>query len=716
MNRIAHGVCVAVALTLTIAVAIQAAATDDMVRDRQVLVEFKRGVIELPEATTSAPLEDVSIAPEAVRSLLVSHGVEVVAKAFPDFDLADTLGVARRTGKVVRLSDLSRIYSLELQGPADPENLALLLGTLDEVVIAQAPNVSSARLDWREPPSDPYLYEQGGPYDDVFVGSANRDTPTNDPYLFRQWGLYDDEIPGYEGSIDAPEAWEITTGSANICVGILDAGFVMADPADDHEDLADRILEPRGLNDCGYDADPDSMEAHRAFFVAGTVGASTDNGIGVAGVDWNCRLMSKRVMDEDASEKYDTIVAAAEHCDILNCSWGDGYHWLLARAFANAYKLNCVTVASMGDEVASTERQYPAASGQGVIAVGKNTPGGWPAGNRYGNHIDVTAPAETYNCYEPMNSYGWMQGTSASTPYVSGIAALLLSVNPDLRNDDIEHIIRVTADDITHSPASVGWDSVTGMGVAKASRALEALLPPYEVCHWSASGASNYSNLGNYTYTFFDVPGIVNGTYCYVKLYDVRKNVTFPSSFVSVPNVWGRGTDMMEGGYSSANPNFGLGWCEVIDGSTTLTGCTLKTYVFDVYNVMGQHIGWFPCEPGQVTYAYTAHGCRNPGTGVADGDTGSTERPVLQLTSRNPSRGGATFAAVMPGAAGGTVRVFDVAGRLVRIVWQGRLARGERVFEWDGKDVDGRPVASGVYYARLETDLGAAGGKVVIMR
>ena len=622
----------------------------------------------------------MDIASSAVESLLVASGVELLGKAFPDFDMADTLGVAHRTGRIVRLSDLSEIYTLRLSDAGARESLAEGLRSLGDVVFAQPSPEDMGHVLSIDPPYDPEFGEQ-----------LNLD--------------------GSVGDIDALEAWAITTGSADVCIGILDAGFVMDCPSDDHEDLTDRILLPRNLSDYGHD-DND----YHGFATASTAGAMTNNGIGVAGVDWNARLMSKRVLDVGGpTDQYDKIMGAAVVSDILNNSWGsDEWHWIVQRAFMNAYKLNCVSVASMGNEQGSSDPLYPAAYGQGIVAVSCSGLDGGYVASRHGNHVDVAAPCFSYVCYIPPGEYRASGGTSMAAPQVSGIAALLLAERPDLRNDDIEQLIRITAIDIEEDPAYPGWDPYTGTGRVSALRALEALRPPYSLSYWTASGATSYTHIGDYQRTFIDVPQLPNGVY-QTKMYEVFRDVTFGQSFISTPNVWGRGLDMMDGGYSAQNPNYGLGWCKAVDGSITLSGCTLRTYVYKVYNISG-FIGWFPCEPSQVTFAYSAHGCLNPGTGVAGGDHSASGSVVLQLASVNPSDQGATLVAGIPRTTSSTLRVFSVTGRVIRTLWQGQLTPGEHPFVWDGMDAHGKPVASGVYYIQLETEQGAAERKVVIVR
>jgi hypothetical protein len=86
-----------------------------------------------------------------------------------------------------------------------------------------------------------------------------------------------------------------------------------------------------------------------------------------------------------------------------------------------------------------------------------------------------------------------------------------------------------------------------------------------------------------------------------VKKYEVRHDVTFPKPFASTPYAWGRGAATI--GYSAANPNFGMGYCDFI--SLTSAGGTLRTWVYDVWTVGGDHVGWIPCAPGNVNFAYT---------------------------------------------------------------------------------------------------------------
>jgi len=298
---------------------------------------------------------------------------------------------------------------------------------------------------------------------------------------------------------------------------------------------------------------------------------------------------------------------------ILNNSWG-GYEYstTIRMAFANAYKLNVVSVASMGNDNTSSV-SYPAGFGQGIISVGATNRNDvrweWDQhnGSNYGAHIDVVAPGDQiWSTLPYTNQYQSWTGTSMAAPHVSGIASLMLSVNPSLYNDDIEQIIKISADDVNdpNDPTTgPGWDTGTGTGRVNAKKALDLIRSPNTVNHWTASGGSSVGNTGYYKMTFYSTPGLASGVYL-VKRYDVRKTVTFPQSFESTPHVWGRG--VATNGYSMANPNFGMGWCDVVSNNNT--SATLKTYVYKVYNILGQYLGWYPCQPSQVTFAYTVLG------------------------------------------------------------------------------------------------------------
>jgi hypothetical protein len=178
-----------------------------------------------------------------------------------------------------------------------------------------------------------------------------------------------------------------------------------------------------------------------------------------------------------------------------------------------------------------------------------------------------------------------------AAPIVSGLAALLKSYNNTLSNGDIKQIIRSSADNV---PA--------GFGRINAGRAL-ALVRDNQLRHWIATGGTIVSSTGQYTATFISTSGLAPGTYI-VRRHEVRRTVTFPEQFQQIAGLWER--EVGNTGWSMANPNYGRGFAEIV--SSTSSGVTLRTYVYEVWGLTGQSLGWRPTRPENVTFAYTVLG------------------------------------------------------------------------------------------------------------
>lgn len=344
--------------------------------------------------------------------------------------------------------------------------------------------------------------ERSGAFDEVLFNVFIKvDATPNDPQYANQWNL---------SRVVMSSAWDISTGSSNIIVAVIDVG------ADyNHEDLIGNRWPRIGYDFYDNDSDPyPSDSATHGTAVAGILGAVTNNSIGVAGVagGWG-GVGGIRVMHLDAGwrdangHEWIGVSASAQAIDsaaawgarVINMSFGsrDAYSvWESAiNRAVNNYGVVCV--ASSGNYLSgqSTTVRYPAAYSN-VIAVGAtiendnrkalNDGSGEPGwGSCYGPELDVVAPGIRIRTtdltgtigYGPGNYYDRFNGTSAAAPHVAGLAALILSVNPSLTWQQVRETIRLSADKVP----GMGGQNFTneyGYGRINANKAVRNLYVP----------------------------------------------------------------------------------------------------------------------------------------------------------------------------------------------------------------------------------------------
>jgi len=331
------------------------------------------------------------------------------------------------------------------------------------------------------------------------------DKVPNDPSFNVQWA---------HALIHSQGAWDNTTGSVTEIIAIIDTGIDEA-----HPDLAGKIVA--GWDYVDNDSDPHDLNGHGTH-VAGIAAAMTNNGEGVAGMDWSARIMPIRVLD-DVGSGYSADVAegirwACNHgARVLNLSLGGPADETLLGAVDDAYAAGCLVVAAMGNEGSATPK-YPAAYDH-VLAVAATGPSDTRAlYSNYGAHCDVAAPGGTANhdpngIYSTMPTgdaymitefgfspnYDYVSGTSQATPYVSGLAALLWTLQPSLTPDQVQSTIQSTAMDL----GAAGWDAYYGYGRIDALAAVCTFVPPAVPV---LSAISNTDGDGAYLVDWNDVP------------------------------------------------------------------------------------------------------------------------------------------------------------------------------------------------------------------
>jgi len=319
------------------------------------------------------------------------------------------------------------------------------------------------------------------------------DNIPNDPNFSNQWAL---------SKLNLPAAWDVTTGSSDIVVAVLDTGLDVT-----HPDIGSKntytgkdVLN----NDFGIQDD----NGHGTE-VSGVIAANTNNGQGVAGISWGAMIMPVKVLGSDGSGPSDVIMNgirwAADHgANIINMSLGGGSSGfgqiMWQDAIDYAYNKHISIVVSAGNNwefldpsdttyyapaelnhviVVGAINQYDADCRPGILGNADNC--GWPynpghnAGTGHGPALDVVAPGSS-NIWTTQLGGGYQPsfgGTSASAPFVSGVTALMLSRNPGLTPAEVEDIIKHSAYALdpyaeNHPNWSFGWGRIDAFAAVKA--------------------------------------------------------------------------------------------------------------------------------------------------------------------------------------------------------------------------------------------------------
>ena len=282
---------------------------------------------------------------------------------------------------------------------------------------------------------------------------------------------------------------------------------------------------------------------------------------------------------------------------------------VLYDAISNAYDNNVVLVAAMGNEYQQGNPiEYPAGFYE-VIGVGQtNNSLERVETSNTGPNIDVSAPGSYYTTSRN-NSYAYLGGTSSATPVVSGVAGLIISQGMDrgfnLTNDDVKHILEITADDI--ESYGLGWDEETGYGKVNAYNALQLLDEPNALYHYTSTGGTSVKLQTLDQWILIDGRWeLAPGMYLSVDQYKITKHVVFDVPFCSIPQVWMR--ERQSKSLSYGNPNGGQPFCIITNVSNTGFDLEYVTY-YVRYNLAGQTLNkWFPAAPASTYVAYTAVG------------------------------------------------------------------------------------------------------------
>lgn len=392
----------------------------------EILVKFYPG-----DVPSNQSLADLSVYKPEIYRLLNKAGVNLIDSQ-PLIPHRDRSGLGQvNSGKPVQFE---RIYRLRL---SDNKDVSTVINQLS----------SSLYFESVEP--------------NYFLQAA---VVPNDNYYFQQWGLT---------QINASEAWDLEQGTDANTIAILDTGLDL-----NHPDFVGRLwTNPGETPDNGIDDDNNGYvddingwnfvednpisqdDSGHGTHVAGIAAANGDNGIGIAGVDWNARIMPLRILNAGgvgthADAAAALIYAADKGTRVINMSFGAYSDSQILRDAVTYASPTTLLVGAAGNN-GRTDPFYPAAYPQ-VLAVASTGPGDIrSAFSNYGSWVDISAPGETIWSTMYDDTYIAWSGSSMATPFVAGAASLILAHYPELSSASLRQQLLKTPSDVNASNPAI---------------------------------------------------------------------------------------------------------------------------------------------------------------------------------------------------------------------------------------------------------------------
>lgn len=307
----------------------------------------------------------------------------------------------------------------------------------------------------------------------AFTGSLVAAVPARaaaDPLLPDQWGTW---------AINAPAAWATATGDG-VVVAVVDSG------SGPHPDLDANLLPGTDLRPGGGGADgTDVGSIGHGSHVAGTIAAVAGNGIGIAGVAPGAKILPLRILGPEGTGSTRDLAAAITAAvnagaRVVNLSLGSlNEDPRVSSAIADAVGRNVLVVAAAGNDGPSGSPKWPAVNDMTLAVTALDREGNPSASGQRGAYIDIGAPGVGILSTVPIaargRDYELQSGSSMAAAFVSGTAAILFSIKPDLTVQEVRDILLLTARDV----GAPGRDDATGAGMVDAAAAVAELALRY---------------------------------------------------------------------------------------------------------------------------------------------------------------------------------------------------------------------------------------------